>query len=545
MAPRKITQPVVSQSKVPAGAIRQNVTHIPAIYNAQALIQDVRQDYDFGSVVADRKDFPRGSGEAIISALTRNHPTITKMVRAAVRTNGLAARPADVTATMVIGQGMTPVCHDEALMTLYRKWTKRAGAEAMGDFRFVQEQAWREFFNTGEVFVYLRYRDAVRGVPLPVGLQLQLLPTEMVPVEVPFISAQNVRGGQVIDSRGETTHYYIYKTHPGDRASLVAPASKEIVKVSANLILHVMRQTEPGALRGESALLRALIEIHDLKRFVSAELLRKVLSSKIAYVVQIPDLTEEEKERLADVFFDPATGQYVNSDGQVVEPPKKPSVDVPDDGSVVMLPPGATMSQLAPPEIGNSFSPFLRQVALQLAAALNIPVEFLLLDMAGVQDRIYKGISHQFERQVEMWRADFAAMFLNPVWNTFVRLAVESGKWTPPEGTTLDDWLDADWIGQPFPNLHRSQEVASWKEEVDSGFATKSDIIRRQGDRPERVRQERLADLTADIQSGLADVPASWTDKDMSERLGWDTKRIADYRARTVAAAPPAFQRFG
>jgi lambda family phage portal protein len=539
MAPRK-----TPAKKAPAGAQRASMTYIPAVYGAKNLITEARMDFDFAKVIADRPDLPRGSGEAIVSSLTRNHAAITRMVRGAVRMNGLAARPGDVTATMVIGKGMEPVCHDEALMKLYRRWTKRAGADAAGDFRFVQELAWREYFNVGECFAYMRYRDAVRGVPLPVGFQVQIVPTEMVPTEVPFVTAANVRGGQVIDNRGETTHYYLFKQHPGDRGNLAAATLKEVVKIPASLMLHVMRQSEPGAIRGESALLRALIEIHDLKRFLAAELLRKVLSSKIAYVVQIPDLTQEEKERLADVFFDPATGQYVDSDSNIVQPPQKPIVNVPNDGSVVTLPPGATMSQLAPPEIGNSFPPFIRQVALQMAAALNIPVEFLLLDMAGLQDRLYKGISHQFERQVEMWRADFAAMFLVPIWNTFVRLAVAEGKWVPPEGTTLEDWLDVPWVGQPFPNLHRAQEVASWIQEEEAGYCSESDIIRRQGDSPERVRRERLADLVANIEAGLAPVPTYWTDAEITDRLGWDAARIAAYRAREVAAAPapaPAF----
>jgi lambda family phage portal protein len=518
------------------------MAYVPAVMGARNLIQDARMDFDFAKVIADRSDIDRGTGEAIVSALTRAHPFITQMVRAAVRLNGLASRPGDVTATMVIGEGMDPVCHNEALMKWWRKWTKRAGADQLGDFRFVQELAWREYFNVGECFAYLRYRDSVRGVPLPVGFQVQILPTEMVPVQVPFVTAANVRGGQVIDNRGETTHYYLFKTHPGDRSNLAASTLKEVVKVPASLILHVMRQGEPGAIRGESALLRALIEIHDLKRYLAADLLRKMLSAKIAYWVQLPDLTEDEKERMADVFYDPNTGQFVDSDNNVVEPPKKHIVDVPKDGSVVTLPPGATIAQVAPAESGNSFEPFMRRVALNLAASLNIPVEFLLMDFAGVQDRIYKGISHQFERQVNMWRADFASMFLVPIWNTFVRLLVADGKWTPPEGTTLEDWLDVDWVGQPFPNLHRAQEVASWEQEVLAGFATKSDIIRRQGDRPERVRQERLSDLVADIQAGLAQVPSAWTDSEITDRLGWNAARITAYRERTAATAPaPAF----
>lgn len=526
MTTRNTKKPAV-QSKLPAGAVRHSVAHVPVVLGGFDLANQARMDYNFSEVLKDRKDIPTGTGEAIVSALTRNHPQISRMVRAATRMNGLAMRPSDITATMVIGKGMVPVCRDEKLMKLFRRWSKRAGADGLGDLRFVQEQAWREYYNMGESFAYLRYRRDSKGNPLPVGFQVQILPTEMVPVDVPFLSSQDVRGGQVFNNQGEATHFYVYKSHPGDRSNFIAASSKEVYKVSSSLILHVMRQTEPGAIRGESALTRALIEIHDLKKYLSAELVRKVLTANIAYWIQIPDLSEEEKERLADTFYDPTTGRYVDSDGNEVEAPKSHIVDVPKDGSVLTLPPGATINQTAPAETGNSFGPFLRQIGLQLSASLNIPYEFLLLDMAGVQDRIYKGISQQFERQVEMWRADFAAMLLVPIWNTFVRLAVSEGKWTPPAGTTLDDWLDVEWVGQPFPNLHRAQEVASWKQEVDEGFCTKSDIIRRQGDDPERVRRERLAELVEDIKAGLKEIPVFWSEKELREYLGFDDEMIA------------------
>ena len=521
-------------------AVRQSVAHVPVVVGAQKLIHDARMDYDFSKILTDRKDIPKGSGEAVVSALTRNHARISRMVRYATRMNGLAARPGDVTATMVIGKGMVPTCRDEDLMRLWKRWTKSAGADGLGDFRFVQEQAWREYFNMGECFGRMWYRASWKGSPLPVPLQIQILPTEMVPTELPFLTKRdNIRGGQVFDSRGEATHYYVFKHHPGDRDDLVAATSREVVKVKSSLIRHVMRQLEPGAIRGESALTRSLVEIHDIKKYLNAELVRKILVSNISYWVELPDLTEEEKERLADVFFDPSSGKYVDSEGNEVEPPETDTVVAPDAGSVATLPPGAKIHQTAPAESGNSFSPFLRQVGLQLAASLNIPYEYLLLDMAGVQDRIYKGISQQFERQVEMWRSDFAAMFLVPVWNTFVRLAVSEGKWTPPEGTTLEDWLDVDWVGQPFPNLHRAQEVSSWEQEVGAGFATRSDIIRRQGDDPERVRRERVSELVADIRAGLADAPAHWSDAQARDLVGWDDAQVAAWRARVSPAPSP------
>jgi len=491
-----------------------------------------RMDYDFGRALADRKDFARGNGEAVASALTRNHSSIVSMVRYAVRMNGFAARPVDVSVAYGIGKGMSPVCSDQKLMKLWKRWTKRAGAECLGDFGFVQEQAWREWWIGGECFAYLRFRTGKVAERLAVPMQVQILPTEMVPTETPFIS--DAKAGQLVDDQNYVTDFYVYKEHPGDRSNgYKATSQGQVFKVSSDLLLHVMKQNEAGAMRGEPWLTRALIKISDLERYYGAELTRKILTSNIAYWLKLPDLTDDEKAELADVSFDPATGKYYNGQDEEVQAPIERFVAPATDGSVATLPHGAEIQMTSPAESGNTFAPFVREIKLAIASSVNIPMEFLFGDVAGLNDRIYKGIAQQFERQIDSWRRDFNAMFNIPVWNAFVRLAYAEGLWTPPAGTTLDDFLDVDFVGQPFPNLHRAQEVASWKTEVDAEFATNSDIIRRQGDDPARVLAERLSDLIRNIESGLKPIPDHWTDRMISQNLGWETTEIAEYRALT------------
>lgn len=499
-----------------------------------------RADYNFAAVLKDRADFNVGSGEAVASALTRGMPTIRKMVRHAQRMNGIAARPIEVSTVAVIGTGMEPLCEDEDLMREFWLWAPNAGAEDVGDLRFVQELLWREYFAIGEVFAEMRQRRGAKAAMMSgVAFQVRAVPSEMVPAVTPVHiddTGDRVIAGMVYDKYGEVSNYYCYKKHPGDSTNINIPTTQDLVKKPASTFLHIMKQNEIGARRGESSLVRALIRIHDLEKYLGAELIKKILTANVAYWLEMPDFTPDERERMATLMKDMNTGLYFDADGNPAEgPPDMKGFIADKSGSVNTLPKGGKMVVSNPVESGNSFAPFLRAIGLQIAMATNIPYEYLFMDKAGLQDRIYRGITLEFERQVEMWRADFAAMALRPIWNMFVKLAIKEGRWQVPAGRKLEEYLNVPWRGQPFPNLYRSQEVASWEKEVKAGFASESDIIRRQGDDPQRVRKERLKDLVERIRLGLEAPPAWWSDDEVKERIGWDAARIAVWRA---AAAP-------
>ncbi len=524
-------EPVAEESR----KIRANTSHfVPAIVGGIDTVE-ARMDYNFAEILDDRQDIPRGSGEAISSALTRKKRAAVRMTRHGVRMNGLAARVPDVSAAYGIGTGIRPSIpdDDEDLMRLWGKWTKVAGAEKAGSFYNCQETAWREWMIGGDQFTYLRFRKGKKGQDLPVPFQLQIMGTEMVPTYVSFNT--KARGGIVRTADGDPSAYYVYKNHPGERFDLLSPEKSDLLRVPAHSILHLFHGKEAGTIRGEPWLTRVLIEIHDLKKYMQADLTRKILTANIAYWLEMPALSEEEKERLADVYYDVDNKRYVNSAGEEVEAPKSQVVAAPENGTVATLPAGAKVNVTAPAESGNTFSPFMQQIMLQIALAVNIPVVYLFGDPTNLNDRLYKGISQQFERQVNMWRQTFNAKFNNPIWNTFVRLAVSEGRWKVPAGKKLEDFLNPEWVGQPFPQLHYAQEISAWTEAVEEGFETHSDIVRKKGDDPDRVRRERLDDLVKDIRAGLKEIPAFWGQRMIQKNLGWGEKEVAEYRAQTGA----------
>ena len=113
-------------------------------------------------------------------------PDITARARWLVRNNGYAANAIESWAGNVVGAGIKPssLIADAELKAQVQKlwldWTDEADAEGFTDFYGLQRRAAREVFIAGEVFFRFRPRRPQDGLTVP--LQLQMLPSEMLPL---------------------------------------------------------------------------------------------------------------------------------------------------------------------------------------------------------------------------------------------------------------------------------------------------------------------------------------------------------------------------
>ena len=113
-------------------------------------------------------------------------PDITARARWLVRNNGYAANAIESWAGNVVGAGIKPssLIADASLkprmQKLWLEWTDEADAEGFTDFYGLQRRAAREVFIAGEVFFRFRPHRPQDGLSVP--LQLQMLPSEMLPL---------------------------------------------------------------------------------------------------------------------------------------------------------------------------------------------------------------------------------------------------------------------------------------------------------------------------------------------------------------------------
>lgn len=149
-------------------------------------------------------------------------PDITARARWLVRNNGYAANAIESWAGNVVGAGIEPSALiaepglKAAVQKLWLDWTDEADAEGFTDFYGLQRRAAREVFIAGEVFFRFRPRRSEDGLSVP--LQLQMLPSEMLPLN----RNETVPGGNLIrqgiefDAIGGRVAYHFLRRHPGD-----------------------------------------------------------------------------------------------------------------------------------------------------------------------------------------------------------------------------------------------------------------------------------------------------------------------------------------
>ena len=103
---------------------------------------------------------------------------------------------------------------------LWLRWTDEADAEGLTFFYGLQRRAVREVFIAGEVFFRIRPRRSEDGLTVP--LQLQLLPSEMLPKHLNQILANGhvIRQGIEFDAIGRRVAYHFYRRHPGDSTDM-------------------------------------------------------------------------------------------------------------------------------------------------------------------------------------------------------------------------------------------------------------------------------------------------------------------------------------
>ncbi len=264
-----------------------------------------------------------------------------------------------------MGNGISPNstiaqgARKDAVQRLWLAWTDDADAEGLTDFYGLQRRAAREVFMTGEVFLRFRPRRVEDGLAVP--LQLQMLPSEMLPLSHNAVDVNGnvIRQGIEFDRLGRRVAFHFLRRHPGD--STDPGLSGETVRVPAADVLHVIDPVEAGQLRGVSRFAPAIVKLFLLDQYDDAELDRKKVAAMYAMFVTSPapdnplaPLTPEEKEK-----------------GYEVSP-----------GQVVRLDPGEDVTVSAPADSGATYEPFQYRTLLQISAALGIPYGYLSNDGA-------------------------------------------------------------------------------------------------------------------------------------------------------------------
>jgi len=374
----------------------------------------------------------------------------------------------------------------------------------------------------GECLARLRPRLPSDGLAVP--LQVQLLNPEHLPLTKNDLNGQNtVRWGIEFTPIGKRAAYHLYRENPG-LGQFAFGNPLDLVRVPAENVLHCFRQVAPGQMRGVTWLAPVLVPLYQLDQFMDATLLRQTLANMFVGVEQV-----------------------IGDDGSVFLPPTGADTDEDQndvgygdiEGGTVLRPDsGKTIEWSKPPDPAATYAEFVKVHLRQIAAGIGITYEQLTGDLEGVNYSSIRAGLLEFRRRCEQFQFQVMVhQFCRPIWRRWINDAVIIGALPRPRNQQgWNDLYSVDWRTPKWSWVDPLKEVMAAKEEVRSGFASRSAKIRESGEDPEQVDAERAADNARDEQYDLvsdsnaaatAGTGAAQVDPDQAQEASNDTTRKA------------------
>jgi lambda family phage portal protein len=430
----------------------------------------------------------RATRSHVNALIAASGPDITARARWLVRNNGYAVNAVESWAANTVGDGIKPIskigdaARKEELQRLWLAWTDEADAEGLTDFYGLQRRAAREVFMAGEVFFRIRMRRSGDGLSVP--MQLQMLPSEMLPLHETGIAANGnvIRQGIEFDRIGRRVAYHFLRRHPGD--STDPGLAGEIVRVPASEVIHVIDPVEGGQLRGVSKLAPAIVKLFLLDQYDDAELDRKKVAAMYAMFVTSP----APENPLAPMDDEDGPGGLEISPGQIVR-----------------LDPGEDVTVGQPADSGGTYEPFQYRTLLQISAALGIPYPYLANDMVKGNFSNSRLALIEFRRRVSAWQHSVMVYQLcRPVYARWMDAAVLSGALTLPSyETNRSRLLTADWLPTKWDWVDPLKDANAEIAQIEAGLKSRTQAIAERGYDAEQVDREIAAERERERALGL------------------------------------------
>jgi lambda family phage portal protein len=250
--------------------------------------------------------------------------------------------------------------------------------------------------------------------------------------------------------------YWLFERHP----TLVLTPYRSVF-VPASEVLHIFKPIVPGAERGVSWLAPVLLGLRELQEFSEAALVKAKVSSLFAGYVQTADGSNP-----------------LNSTNAV--PTLEP-------GSMVRLQPGEAVEFSEPPDVGQTYDPFVRSTLRKIASGVNVPYEVLANDISSCTFASGRMSLLEWRRHVEaIQHALMVPQFCTPVLERWMRLAVSLGVITQP--------ARARWIGPQIAMLDERHETLAVVQKIRAGLMSRAEAVSEIGWNVEDIDREIAAD---------------------------------------------------
>lgn len=425
--------------------------------------------------------------------------------------------------TNVVGTGL--VCHptpdaealglteDQAdalaakIAPLFAQWTddpRECDLEMSLDFGGQQGLALLTAALAGDVFALTPFEERVGCM---FGLKVQLVDPGRVMNPNGTSNSETLQDGVQTTQTGAPLAIYIRNRHPGDDiqgAGANVFQRREILDpiFGRRRVMQVWGDKDRiGVTRGPSWLAPVLEPLQTIAQLTRCELLASVVNSMFTVFIK------KESERLdADGQRLPAfAGQNPTKTDQGPSP-STTSLEL-GPAAVVDLNPGEEIQAADPKRPNAQFDPFFMAIVRQIGAALEIPVDELMLAYQSSYSAA-RAAMLQAWRMYTMRRWWLVTQFCQPIYELWFDEAVARGL---IEVTDYSDpvrrraYTRSLWIGPARGSMDENQEANAIRTRLDAGVSNEAiEIMQLHGESWQSVTRQRLREVKWREKNGLA-----------------------------------------
>lgn len=251
--------------------------------------------------------------------------------------------------------------------------------------------------------------------------------------------------------------YWVRNVHPGDTIDTRMPAWTMYdafgTETGRRRVLHVWNDKErPDQVRGAPFLAPILEPLKQIARLTDAELMASVLSSFLTVFIQ-------------------RDAEDAPNEGEAIEGTDAAGNIALGNGAIVDLAPGETANPVNPLRPNVNFDPFFMAVVKQIGAALEMPVDVLLLQFNS-------SYSAARAAMLEAWRMFLTRrwwlvqQFCQPVYGLLIDEEVASGRINLPgyeDPMRRRAWTRALWVGPAKGSMDEYKEAMAAKLRIENG----------------------------------------------------------------------------
>lgn len=375
----------------------------------------------------------------------RNNPWARKIVDA-------------ITAAAIGAGGINPQFKDRAASEAWAAWADSCDAAGRLDWVAIQHLILQTAVVSGECFVRF-----VVNPDAPVPLALQILGPEFL--DTARVDQDTYAGIQYVHGGVRRVGYWLFERHP----NLVLTPYRSVF-VPASEVLHIFSPSTPGAERGVSRLAAVLLALRELQEYTEAALVRQKIASLYCGYVQTADGSNPLNSTSAVPTLEP--------------------------GSMVRLQPGEIVEFSEPPDVGQTFDPFVRSALRKIGAGVNVPYEVLANDISSCTFASGRMSLLEWRRHVEaVQHVLMVPQFCAKVLARWTRLAVALG--------VIEKPARARWIGPQLSMLDSRHETMATVEQIRAGLISRSEAVSTSGWNAEDIDAEIAADNARADRLGL------------------------------------------